>query len=225
MPTETRSRPPRYQNFTFLVYPDSAVEDWLEILRNYRVPMYVSPLHDRDVDEHGEVKKAHYHVMVMYDSLKPLDCLDELIETIHGVKPPTQDFVVKSKRAYARYLLHYDDPAKYPYYLDSRVTALSGADDYDELIKSKSQQEFDELQTMQDMQDYCEKKQIYNFAAFTRLCRVTGNDEWFRCLRVNAYYFHAWFKSFNDPRTMQAFETVDNILKNQGGRENESDNR
>lgn len=220
-----QSRPPRYQYYTFLVYPESAPKDWIEILRNFHIPMYISQ-HDKDKDMgHDGLKKEHWHVMVMFDSLKPLDACDEMIEAVKGVKPPVQEFVVKSKRAYARYLLHYDDPSKYPYYKDHRVIQLSGADDYDELIKSRSQQEFEEQQTIEDIQDYLEKNVIYNYAAAIRLARKTGNQEWFQCLKVNAYYFHAWCKSHNDPNWQHDMAKVDEILeKSKGVKEDESDN-
>lgn len=212
-----KSRPQRYQYYTFLIYPDSAPEDWLDRLRAMHIPMYISPLHDRDKDEDGQTKKAHYHVLVMFESLKNLDACDEMIEAVKGVKPPTQDFVVKSKRAYARYLLHYDDPAKYPYYLDSQVTAICGADDYDELIKSKSQADFEERQIMQDIQDYLEKQGIFNYAAAIKLARGTENDDWFQCLKVNAYYWHSWCKSHNDPNWLSDSAKVDEIIAKSKG--------
>ena len=40
----------RFRNACFLVYPDSAPVDWIEILRAQKVPVIVSPLHDKDKD-------------------------------------------------------------------------------------------------------------------------------------------------------------------------------
>ncbi|MDU2191324.1 MAG: Rep family protein, partial [Klebsiella pneumoniae] len=39
----------RTRNFTTIVYPESAPENWLEILQQLFVPALVSPLHDKDV--------------------------------------------------------------------------------------------------------------------------------------------------------------------------------
>ena len=189
----------RYRCYTFLVYPDSAPADWLDRLRAFHVPMYVSPLHDHDIDEDGQPKKPHYHVMVLFDTQKGIDACDEIIEDVKGVKPPMKIFIVASPRAYARYLLHLDDPGKYPYYKTETVTELSGIDPYDEFCMSKSQKDFEEQQTMQDIQDYLEKHEIFNFAVACELARRTDNTEWFQCLKVNAYYFHSWCKSHNDP--------------------------
>lgn len=42
---------PKSRNFTFLVYPDSAPEDWQSRLRDMGIPMAISPLHDQDHKE------------------------------------------------------------------------------------------------------------------------------------------------------------------------------
>ena len=53
MPKEQRKR-----NWVFVVYPDSAPENWVEKLREMRVPGFISPLHDKDVNPDGEPKKV-----------------------------------------------------------------------------------------------------------------------------------------------------------------------
>ena len=60
----------RTRNFATVVYPESAPENWMDILNDYHVPAFVSPLHEFDFNATGETKKAHYHVMVMYDNVK-----------------------------------------------------------------------------------------------------------------------------------------------------------
>lgn len=205
--------PPRYQYYTFLIYPDSTVNDFIERLREWHVPMYISPLHDKDTDEDGETKKPHYHVMVLFDTLKPLTACDEIIKSVNGVKPPLDTFIVKSKRAYARYLLHLDDPAKYPYYKTEKVTEICGADPYDEIIKSKSQQDFEQNEIIEAIQDYMEDHNIFNYAAIVRLARKSKNLEWSQCLKVNAYYFYSWCKSHNDPDWINQQRIVDEILE------------
>ncbi|MGL5934083.1 MAG: Rep family protein, partial [Cetobacterium sp.] len=50
----------RTRNWSFIVYPDSAPKNWVEIIQEERVPFVVSPIHDSDVNElTGELKKAH----------------------------------------------------------------------------------------------------------------------------------------------------------------------
>ncbi|MEB8265637.1 Rep family protein, partial [Mammaliicoccus sciuri] len=51
--------------FTFLLYPESIPEDWINKLESLDIPMAISPLHDKDLStvEGQKYKKAHYHVI------------------------------------------------------------------------------------------------------------------------------------------------------------------
>lgn len=203
-----RTRDPRYQNYTWLIYPESAVPDYMEICKDYHIAMYLS-LHNKDMllnKETGkkEPEKDHIHVLTMFDSQKALDCLDELIAMVHGVKPPPHKFIVQSKRGLARYLSHMDeDPnEKYPYYLDPdhKIISIGGAEDYYELCKGAEETRRAEMETTKDIQDYCEKKAIRNVATFMRLCRATDHDEWIEAVKKNSYFWGMWFRSYKEER-------------------------
>ena len=49
--------------FTFLLYPESVPEDWQEKLVEIGQPMAISPLHDKDMNADGTLKKPHWHVI------------------------------------------------------------------------------------------------------------------------------------------------------------------
>lgn len=49
--------------FTFLLYPESVPEDWINRLETLDVPMAISPLHDKDASPMGGYKKPHWHVI------------------------------------------------------------------------------------------------------------------------------------------------------------------
>ena len=66
----------RTRNWMILVYPESAPENWRDIISAEQVQWIESPLHDKDVfteldekgnPEHkaGQTKKPHYHIMIM----------------------------------------------------------------------------------------------------------------------------------------------------------------
>ena len=52
------------RSWSFIVYPESAPSNWIDILNDMHIEIIISPLHDKDTDPDGEVKKAHYHVMI-----------------------------------------------------------------------------------------------------------------------------------------------------------------
>lgn len=101
----------------FLIYPDSCgfddVDDLWRALEELMVPLFVSPLHDRDVKEDGsgELKKPHWHVLAAYDGPVPYgQCLYTFAP--FGVKILK---FVPSRRACERYWAHLDSKDKYKY--------------------------------------------------------------------------------------------------------------
>lgn len=52
----------------FIAYPDSLPNDWIDKLIITGIPFIVSPLHDKDLSNDGTYKKAHYHVIVIFNN-------------------------------------------------------------------------------------------------------------------------------------------------------------
>lgn len=96
----------RTRNFATVVYPESASGDWMEKLADLKIKAFVSPLHDKDKNPDGEPKKAHYHVILMFDSVKSVEQVKEITDEIGGVGVEK----INSLRGYARYLIHADNP-------------------------------------------------------------------------------------------------------------------
>lgn len=107
------------RKFCGVVYPGATNYDCSEVLAKL-AGAFVSwayILHDMDVDENGEVKKAHYHWVGKLDNpTSPSAVAGKL-----GI-PVNDVCFCKSWKAQVRYLVHADDPEKYPYQMDS-VTA------------------------------------------------------------------------------------------------------
>ena len=103
----------RTRNWTFVVYPESAPNDWEKIIENERVPFVVSPLHDSDIsdNETGEIKKAHWHVIINFSSVKSYEQVKELTDKINAPIPQK----VNSMIGATRYLIHLDHADKFQY--------------------------------------------------------------------------------------------------------------
>lgn len=161
----------RYRNYATVVYPDSAPEDWFDSLSDLHVPVFVSPLHDLDLNPTGEPKKAHYHVLVMFDNVKTLDQFDEVVDLIGGVGHE----VVNSVRGYARYLCHLDNPEKTQYPPED-VKCLGGSD-YFSICSLAT----DKYKGIREMIDFCEDNKLYCYADLLRYASEARPD-WFRLL-------------------------------------------
>lgn len=168
----------RTRNYATVVYPDSASENWLDVLSNEHVPAFVSPLHNQDINPTGEPKKSHWHVMVMFDSVKTVDQAKELFDKISGVGCEK----VKSIRGSARYLCHMDNPEKAQYNPEN-VRCLCGAD-YHKICSLVS----DKYAAISDMLEFCEDNDIVCFMDLVTYSRKNRQD-WFRMLCDGAGFF------------------------------------
>ena len=164
----------RTRHYATVVYPESAPSYWQEILVQEHVPAFISPLHDKDVNPTGEPKKAHYHVIIMFDSVKTPEQAKEIFDKINGVGLEK----VNSIRGYARYLCHLDNPEKAQYDV-GQVRALCGAD-YTEIIGLAT----DRYKAIGEMIDFCEEHNIYSFSVLLNYSRNERFD-WFRVLCDN----------------------------------------
>lgn len=164
----------RTRNFATVVYPESAPEDWQDILAAQFVPAFISPLHDQDINPGGEAKKPHFHVVIMFDSVKTREQAEELFKLIGGVGCE----VVQSIRGYSRYLCHLDNPEKAQYKQED-VRSLSGAD-YIATIGLV----LDKYKAIGEMIDYCELNNIVSYSELLVYCRQERFD-WFRVLCDN----------------------------------------
>uniref|UniRef100_UPI002896F8C0 Rep family protein n=1 Tax=Staphylococcus aureus TaxID=1280 RepID=UPI002896F8C0 len=50
-----------------VVYPESAPENWQELLSETVMQFAVSPLHDKDIKPDGDIKTPHWHVILIWD--------------------------------------------------------------------------------------------------------------------------------------------------------------
>lgn len=162
----------RTRNYATIVYPESAPENWQEILASHFVPAFISPLHCDDVNPTGEQKKAHYHVIIMFDSVKTIEQATEIFQTIGGVGCD----VVKSIRGYARYLCHLDNPEKAQYPPES-VKSICGAD-YISIIGLA----VDKYIALCEMEEFCDNYDVVSFYALCKYARVHRPD-WSRVLK------------------------------------------
>lgn len=111
------------RNWMVIVYPESAPPNWRDILNEEHTPWIESPLHDKDMNEDGELKKAHYHVMIMYPGQKSFKQMTELLAPLNTPMPK----VVANVNGQARYFAHMDDKDKYQYSPDD-IIGHAGAD-------------------------------------------------------------------------------------------------
>lgn len=99
------------RHFAYVVYPESAPANWIEQLQQTGLSFVVSPLHDKDVDPTGTLKKPHYHVIISWGNTTTYRAARGLCDKIRCPRPQ----MLKSPNAMYRYMQHLDNPDKYQY--------------------------------------------------------------------------------------------------------------
>lgn len=139
-------KPEKNRYWTFIAYPESAPDNWIQLLTETGLPAAISPLHDKDLNETTEEqKKPHWHVLLAWDGPTTAAVADRVSSSVNGTicKP-----VASVKGAYD-YWIHKNNPEKYQYEDADRIN-LNGFNIYN----------FAALTTEEDV---ILKKQIFNF--------------------------------------------------------------
>lgn len=166
--TEARTR-----NFATIVYTESAPADWVSLLDNTRIPALISPLHDKDINQSADKtpKKPHYHVILMFSSVKTKAQAKAVFDKIGGVGCEA----VQSIRGYARYLCHLDNADKVKYN-QADVVTLNGAD-YFGCIELAT----DKYKAVKEIMIFCKDNGIVSFSDVLEYAMEERMD-WFRVL-------------------------------------------
>lgn len=164
----------RTRNWASVVYPDSAPNNWKLFLQEQCIPAFISPLHDKDLNTNGELKKGHFHIMLLFDGVKTQEQVQEIFTLIGGVGIEPVNCV----RAYARYLCHLDNPEKAQYDIKD-VLSYSGAD-YSTIISLAS----DKYSAIGEMIEFCIQNGIDSYAELLMYSKNNRFD-WFKVLCDN----------------------------------------
>lgn len=180
----------RHRGWLAILYLDSAVSGWHDVLTAEGVPAFISPLHDRDVNADGTPKKPHFHVLLLWDGVNTFEAAKAIFDAIGAVTPPKNPKPGEVKpwavtvRGSARYLCHLDNPEKAQYDPQRVKTLNATLADYLELISSAG----DDDAVLDEITDYIDENGVVSFAAFVRYCKEE-RPEWKRL----AYHRYAAF--------------------------------
>lgn len=174
----------RTRNWCFIVYPDSAPVDWIKIIQEERVPFAVSPLHDSDVNnDTGELKKAHWHVLITYTTVKTVEQVKELVGRLNASAPQK----CKSVKGSVRYMAHLDNPDKAQY----EIKDIVGYNGFDVMAQIRTAT--DRYVMISEMADYVESNDIIEFADLFNYARLNRFDDWFPLLCDNSAFIMGQF--------------------------------
>lgn len=174
----------RARSYATIVYPDSAPADWMEKLEELHVPCLISPLHDQDINPDGTPKKPHFHVLLLFESVKSPQQVKEMLKKVKSVGCEK----VNSVRGYTRYLCHLDNPEKHQYN-PAGVQSLSGAD-YQSTVELAS----DRRETSREIISFCREYGIISFSSLIEYADAYRED-WLVYLSKSGWLVKEYLKS------------------------------
>ncbi len=171
----------RSNKWAFLLYKESAPENYLEILESMHIPFILSPWHDKDVNkETGEFKKAHKHGALFFETLKSYSQVSELLTS--NLNTPAHVEVVMSPKGMYDYFTHAENPEKTLYDINDIESGCGF--DLDKFLISNNNDKFLSL-----IIDIIEE---YNFTEFNNLVRYARKENLMLLdLIMNKTYFFA----------------------------------
>ena len=179
------------RNWAFVVYPESAPENWIEILQKTGLQVAISPLHDKDLDPDGKEKKAHWHVIAVYNGPTSFNVVKTLTDKLNAPIP----IALEAVRGYYRYFTHADNPDKHQYD-EKEIQTLNGFSilDYAELGSGETQKIKKELHLLIMKRDFLEYSDFMDFLLF----EATEDEYFVGC--SNTYFFDKYISSRRNAR-------------------------
>lgn len=182
MAKETRTR-----NWSIIVYPESAPENWRVILDESHIEWIESPLHEFDTNPTGECKKPHYHVLLLFGGVKSYDQVCEFIKPLNGPIPQR----CHNARAMVRYFAHLDNPDKFQYSVSDIIP--HGGVDIAELLKPSTSERYTMIK---EMCEYVGANNITDFYELMDYAMDNQFDTWWPLLcDSSAYIVNQYIKS------------------------------
>ncbi|WP_304651744.1 replication protein [uncultured Ligilactobacillus sp.] len=152
----------RSNKWTFLMYKDSAPENYIDILDDLHVPYILSPWHDKDQDKRTKkLKKSHKHGAFYFDTLKSYRQVSNLIsESLNG--PEHVEAVISPKGMYD-YFVHAENKDKTSYDIKEIETGC-GFDLNKFLVEQNTQELINTVVDIIEENDFTEFTEIVEYA-------------------------------------------------------------
>lgn len=159
----------RTRNWSCIVYPDSAPANWQEIIDEYHLEWIQSPLHEFDTNPTGEVKKAHWHILLMFGGVKTYEQVIEITDKLNCPRPEK----CHNAKALVRYMAHLDNPEKHQYNVHDIIP--HGGVDIAEMLRPSSSERYS---IVSEMIAYIRDNGVTEFSDFVDYASIYHSDDW-----------------------------------------------
>lgn len=169
---KAREPPNKSKYFCCILYPDSSTYDVDKVIKSLaaeHLTFAVSPIHDRDIEDDGSFKKAHFHLLLAYSSATTLNNIRGWFKVcgmseseLHSVR------VCASAVGYYRYLTHKDNPEK-AQYDDNDIRVFNDSDELFKKFSKTASEKIDDLVRIFQIVDELNTVSFHNLIQYLML--------------------------------------------------------
>ena len=192
-----KAKDERSRNWTFIGYPgDSLPDKYFDILDEMHIQWCESPVHDKDTNLDGELKKAHIHFLVCFEGNKSYSQIEEICNAINATCPKK----VSSVRGMVRYFVHADNPEKYQY--EKAAIKPHGGIEIESYFAPSAEAK---KRFLEEMTDWCEQTHCNELRVLMNYAKRKKKETWWDCLTVGGglYFMNLFLTS---KRNMEQLE-------------------
>lgn len=163
------------------IYAEHMNDEIINKITNTHLKVFLSPLHDRDVNPDGDQKKPHYHLLIQFDGPTTFNNVQNIFNNIVA-----NGYVqaVASARGYFRYLCHLDNPEKAQYNPDE-IRRFNGAD------PTELMSETDKIFIKFEINKVINEKNIIEYSDLCTFCMQEGYLDWYAIVVSSTMHFKA----------------------------------
>lgn len=176
---EKKSTDNRTRTWTFVLYEDSAPENWRQLLDDMHIEWVESPWHDKDINADGQPKKKHKHILLLFPGKKSYEQIKEITDELQQPIPQR----CHNAKAMVRYMAHLDNPEKAQYNVNE-ISAHGGVD-IAELLRPSSSERYT---LIREMIDYVRSAGVTEFQDLMDYAAAERFDDWFPLLCDSCAY-------------------------------------
>lgn len=191
------------RHWTFLVYPESAPNNWKELLQETGCQIAISPLHDKDENPDKELKKPHYHILICFPGPTTFKKVNSLCSQLNSPIPKR----VLSIIGIYRYFTHLDNPEKYQYN-EEDIVVLNGFDikEYNGLTASQT------LVIKKALQKLIIEKHLTEYSDFMDYIIENLGNDFYQVASNNTLFFDRYLSSRRN-KIKDALQDLNYLIK------------
>lgn len=189
----------RTRNWTIVIYPESAPDNWRDLIEKEHIEWVESPLHDKDLDATGELKKPHWHILLMFGGVKTFEQVLEFVKPLNCPIP----IKVHNTKSLVRYMAHLDNPDKAQY--SRRDIIAHGGVELQDLLSPGAHERYEHIN---NMFDYIKDNHIVEVQDLIDYARFERSQDWFPLLCDNSLFIVSQYIKSQRHRGQQSSNVV-----------------